>query len=685
LKIVPRIFTQKGKGGLLRYRAEIDGLRAVAVIPVILFHAGFKTFSGGFVGVDIFFVISGYLITSIILSEMEEGTFSLLNFYERRARRILPALFFVMFACLPFAWLWLVPADMTGFSESLAAVSAFASNVLFWRTSGYFETAAELKPLLHTWSLAVEEQYYLLFPLFLMGAWRSGKRWILSLLVIAAIISLVAAQWGSVKHPVASFYLLPTRGWELLIGAFVAFYYSNNRKQDFNRFVSQAGSAIGLMLLIYAIFAFDHQTPFPSLYTLIPTVGAALILLFAAPKTWVGVLLGNKFFVGVGLVSYSAYLWHQPLFTFAKHRSMDEPSKLLLGSLAVASVGFAYFSWKYIEMPFRSKQRFSRKKIFTYGAVGTVCFICVGLAGHFTSGFESRFDLPKSIADSFKTTDRSTECLDRPSVHTREDWYCDSGLRSDRVSFVVFGDSHSLSLFDTFNAAAANNKQYGVFTAASGCTPFLGIYALRGDQAERDCFLLNKRVFDYVKSNNINKVFLVARWTYYTDGGYDGTNFSYIGLSKSDAASKEVSRKAFVYGLQKTIEAYADIGVKLYIVTQVPQQKHEPKDIYYKLYNEGGATFSASLVNLSISRPEHQQLQSYVMSLFKTYEERNLVRLISFDDIFCDERKCLIGTIEKSYYLDNNHLSGEGEHLVLDVLRNILVSDEASVGLHILG
>lgn len=616
---------------------------------------------------------------------MEEGKFSLLDFYERRARRILPALFFVMFACLPFAWLWLVPADLDSFSQSLAAVSAFASNLLFWRTNGYFETAAELKPLLHTWSLAVEEQYYVLFPLFLMGAWRLGKRRVLSLLVVAAIISLAAAQWGSVKRPVASFYLLPTRGWELSIGAFVAFYHSSDRKRDFSPFVNQAWSAIGSMLLIYAIFAFDNQTPFPSLYTLVPTIGAALILLFATPETWTGSLLSNRFIVKVGLISYSAYLWHQPLFAFAKQRSIDEPSKLLLGSLAVASVVLACFSWKYIEMPFRSKERFNRKKIFIYAAAGSFCFICVGLAGSFNRGFESRFDLPKSIAYSFRTTDKSTECLDKPSVHIREDWYCDSGLKGDKVSFVVFGDSHSLSLFHSFNAAAVNSRQYGIYTGASGCTPFLGVYALRGDQAERDCFLLNKRVFDFVKSKKITKVFLVARWTYYTDGGYDGTNFSYIGLSKSDAASKEISRKAFVYGLQKTIDAYADIGVKLYIVTQVPQQKHEPKDVYYKLYHEGGATFRESLENISISRMEHQQLQSYVMNLFKSYEERNLIRLISFDDIFCGEKKCLIGTVEKSYYLDNNHLSIDGEHLVLDVLRNILSSGEASVGLHPLG
>ena len=160
----------------MNYRREIDGLRALAVLPVILFHAGFETFSGGFVGVDVFFVISGYLITTIILAELEQGRFSIVNFYERRARRILPALFLVMLVCIPFAWIWLLPSDMKDFSQSLIAVAIFASNILFWRESGYFDTAAELKPLLHTWSLAVEEQYYVLFPLFLMLFWKLGKR-----------------------------------------------------------------------------------------------------------------------------------------------------------------------------------------------------------------------------------------------------------------------------------------------------------------------------------------------------------------------------------------------------------------------------------------------------------------------------------------------------------------------------
>jgi len=334
------------------YRKEIDGLRALAVLPVILFHAGFETFSGGFVGVDVFFVISGYLITTIILAELEQGKFSIVNFYERRARRILPALFLVTLVCIPFAWLWLLPSDMKDFSQSLVAVSVFASNILFWRESGYFDTAAELKPLLHTWSLAVEEQYYVLFPLFLMLFWKLGKRWILVTLWLVFVASLAVAQWGAYAKPAAAFYLLPTRGWELLIGAFAAFYLSKANRIEFGKGLSEFGGWLGVALIIYAVFAYSKATPFPGFYALVPTIGAVLVILFATQQTTVGKFVGNKAFVGVGLVSYSAYLWHQPLFAILKHSDFDD-TKGIYAILICLTLVLAFVSWKFVEALFR--------------------------------------------------------------------------------------------------------------------------------------------------------------------------------------------------------------------------------------------------------------------------------------------------------------------------------------------
>jgi peptidoglycan/LPS O-acetylase OafA/YrhL len=368
----------------MNYRAEIDGLRALAVLPVILFHASFEWFSGGFVGVDVFFVISGYLITTIIIAEMAEGKFSIAAFYERRARRILPALFFVLAACLPFAWVWLTPGDLKDFGQSLIAVSSFSSNILFWLESGYFDTAAELKPLLHTWSLAVEEQFYILFPIFLLFTWRLGIKWILIILSIVFSLSLGVAHWATnyATHPMnisGSFFLLPTRGWELLVGVFAAFYLKFNTHLK-SHFVNQSLSLLGFVMIVYSIIVFDQTTPFPSLYALVPTIGTGLLILCAVPKTFVHNLLSLRPLVGIGLISYSAYLWHQPFFAFARHVSIKEPADFLMIMLCITSIIMAWFSWRFVEKPFRDKTKFTQKKILVLSMISILVFSLIGLS-----------------------------------------------------------------------------------------------------------------------------------------------------------------------------------------------------------------------------------------------------------------------------------------------------------------
>jgi len=348
----------------LKYRAEIDGLRALAVVPVILFHAGFELFSGGFVGVDVFFVISGYLITTILIDDIENNRFSIVNFYERRARRILPALSFVMLVCIPFAWMWMLPSQMKDFSQSLVAVSLFASNILFWRESGYFDASAEEKPLLHTWSLAVEEQYYVLFPIFLFFAWRFGKNRVFWIIVVVAAASLLLSEWGFRNKPTANFYLAPTRAWELLAGSIAAFIVQNRGVKANN-----ALSLLGLAAILFSIFAYDESTPFPSVYALVPVIGVVLLVLFAEKDTLVAKFLSMKLIVGMGLISYSAYLWHQPLFAFARIKLVDEPTMPLMSFLAIASIALAILSWKFVEEPFRSRKGLISKRSIVFLAL----------------------------------------------------------------------------------------------------------------------------------------------------------------------------------------------------------------------------------------------------------------------------------------------------------------------------
>src|SRR5262245_42092518 len=289
----------------MKYRAEIDGLRAVAVLPVILFHAGLSVSSGGFVGVDVFFVISGYLITSIIIEQVERGRFSLLDFYARRARRILPALFLVVLCTMPFAWRWMVPGELRDSSQSVAAVSVFASNFLFWFHSGYFDRLAAERPLLHTWSLSVEEQFYVLFPVTFLFFWRLGTRWLTALVVAVAVASLALAEYWQPWDASAAFYLLPTRAWELSIGVLCALFQFKRGQLE-----NEALSALGLVLIATSVVLYDQTVPFPSLFTLVPVGGAALVILFAAEHTRTARLLSTKPLVGIGLISYSAYLWH---------------------------------------------------------------------------------------------------------------------------------------------------------------------------------------------------------------------------------------------------------------------------------------------------------------------------------------------------------------------------------------
>lgn len=478
----------------MKYRAEIDGLRALAVLPVIFFHAGFTIFSGGFVGVDVFFVISGYLITTILIGEVESNRFSLINFYERRARRILPALFFVMMACIPFALMWMLPYQMVDFSKSLIAVSFFISNILFWRESGYFAGVSEEKPLLHTWSLAVEEQYYLLFPIFLFLTWRFGRNKVFWIIIFITVSSFIISEVLWRIEATANFYLFPSRAWELLIGSISAFFIKiyGIRKNNFL-------SIIGLAAIIFSILVFDKTTPFPSFYALLPVLGTMFIILFSDKDSLVTKLLSTKLFVGIGLISYSAYLWHQPLLAFARIKLFGEVEPSLLLILSASSFLLAYLSWKFIEKPFRNKKYFSTKSIWACTCIFITLPIFIGSyfflnKDNFESNWIKSSNLDQQIGykiyndakknphffDTHSDTDINNECYffniaDEESLDN-ENLNLDKCFEKFGKGILVLGDSHSMDIFGML--VHENSSNFIVNLRQIGCRP---------EQSNRGC------------------------------------------------------------------------------------------------------------------------------------------------------------------------------------------------------
>lgn len=632
------------------YRPEVDGLRALAVLPVILFHAGTPGFEGGFVGVDIFFVISGYLITSIILTEKTEGRFSLTGFYARRIRRLLPALFTVMLVCLPFAWFWMTPPKLEFFGRSIVAVLLFVSNVLFWRESGYFADAAEENVLLHTWSLAVEEQYYMLFPLFMLVCWRFGRGGLLLILIAGLLVSLAASEWAWRFQPAANFYLAPTRAFELLAGATGAVFVWRSGLRS-----NGALALIGLIMLVGSIGWLDKDDPFPSALALIPVAGTLLILLTATATNHAGRILANPTLVTVGLMSYSLYLWHQPVFAFARIKLGEDAGLPVLLALIPLIAAMSWLSWRFVEVPFRRPDRMRFSRVAVSLMIAAISLGTFGLFSAISGGAPARFNLPASVADTFTLTEREQTCFGKTGAHTIEDWGCRLGPAGSTPDWMVFGDSHALAMFPAMDAVATDLHRPAFFTGANGCLPLLRIHSIRSDQRQTNCHALNRRVLDHAKASQMKLVVLIARWTYYTDGGYDGSEFSYVALTEGQSKDRERSRAAFSAGVAATAAAYRDAGIPLLIIEQVPQQRREPRDIYYQAFEEQDV--AAALADRSVQRSDHVMLQQFVRSGFAAELTAN--QRLDLTESLCGTR-CPVGDTSASWFADDDHLSITG-------------------------
>lgn len=608
----------------MQYRTEVDGLRAIAVVPVILFHAGLELLSGGFLGVDVFFVISGYLITAIIIEDLETKCFSLVKFYERRARRILPALFFVIVCCIPCAWAWMLPSNIKDFSQSLVAVSLFSSNFLFWIESGYFASISEQKPLLHTWSLAVEEQFYLLFPMFLFLIWRFGRSGVFLTVVLVTVISLIICEWCWRNWPTANFYLAPTRAWELLAGSITAFVAQKHgvRKNNFL-------SLLGLALVLYSFIAFNSSMPFPSIYSLVPVSGVVLLLLYAGKETIAAKMLSTRLLTGIGLISYSAYLWHQPLFAFARLQSLEDPSFFLLMTLSCLSLAFAFFTWKFIEQPFRGNEPFfSQNKILLSLAVSiSILFISAGFAGHFTDGFKTKFqsNIEGDVGtdDFFNYIDAKYKDCESVSIRSgalywRKILRCKQ-TREGNPDVILLGDSHAEHLY--IGLAESMDKKNVAFYIQDGAP-----------------YVTNPKfstIFhELTKGNSVKTVVLTMHYN-----------------------SRVNNSEELRLGFEETIRTLRSAGNKVVLVGDIPRFKVHPEHIKY-----GDMTRALKMSKMSVEQANAQR-EVYHGVLEQLSADLG-VKYVDLYPQICGTDSCSMVSGNRLLYRDKHHLNILGSKLL---------------------
>lgn len=445
------------------YRADIDGLRALAVLAVLFFHSGVSLVPGGYVGVDVFFVISGFLITSILRREVEDGTYSIAAFYERRIRRIIPALLVVSVVTILLAGFILLPSMNRTVPKQALSALGFVANLYFWRTADYFAPNAETMPFLHTWSLGVEEQFYIFMPLAMVVVCRWRRQWQLAALLAAVAVSFALSVGLTPSRPVPSFYLLPTRAWELLAGALLTYVPRGGARP---RGRDEVLAAAGLAMLAAAVFLFDSATPFPGYAAALPVLGAVLLIHFA-PGTRVGALLSVRPLVGVGLISYSLYLWHWPIVVFARSErfTLDPAVEPLL--IIGLSLVLAVLSWRYVEQPFRNRAVLPPRRMLGLVAAGCVAVFATGWllkasGGHFTA-MDARalaFDRARFDISPWRLACHLSAGVTRPGG------YCELGDGS-KGELTVWADSHGVEL-----SAALAQLGYKVTTITySACLP----------------------------------------------------------------------------------------------------------------------------------------------------------------------------------------------------------------------
>ena len=646
------------------YRPEIDGLRAVAVGAVIFYHAqikivDFQLFKGGFIGVDIFFVISGYLISSIILKELViTGSFSFKHFYKRRIRRIIPALIFVMLVSVIFAWKFLPPDIIIDFSKSVISSLGFISN-LYFHYSGqiYGADSGLLKPFLHTWSLSVEEQYYILFPMFLFITFKYFRKYLIYFLLIGFTLSLGFSDWGSRNYPSATFYFLHTRIWELLAGSILAYIEIAKGHRSKNKKLNLMLPTVGLLLIGSSILFFNDEMFHPSFYTLIPVIGVCLIIWFSDKDEFITKILSTKLFVGIGLISYSLYLWHYPVFAFERILDFSQGIffQFLLCVIIIASSVSSYFL---IERPFRNK-KYDFKKLLIILLSIFIFLISFNYYIISNEGFKKR--LPKIFQT--KLREKNVNFFQKENTE----------------KIVLIGDSHAEALeFKLNEELKKNNLSLFRFKTRMYLDDF--DFVDRKTKKNDENYLKNNlQIEKFLKENSNLIIVFHQRWSvifletwFDNEEGYKEESklesYNYFEPINTETSSLKERQKYIIDGVKSQINKIINQGHKLILVYPVPEMGFTPHRLLYKKYLLDKNLFENSTPILSGSYEVYKKRNKLIFEVLDSIQDQNIHRIYPHK-FFCNKlivNRCVANDENNILYYNDDHLSIKGSKPIVD-------------------
>jgi len=674
----------------LSYRPEIDGLRAIAVLSAIFYHAqitilGFEPFKGGYIGVDIFFVISGYLITSLMLKELEiNKNFSFIGFYERRCRRILPVLFFIILVFLPLAWLYLIPPAFVDLAKSVLYAVGFGSN-FFFHYSGleYAGVVGMYKPFLHTWSLSVEEQYYIIFPIFLYFTFKYFNKYLFQILTLVLVTSFLFAEWGSKNYISATFYFIHSRMWELLAGSILAYLEIKKGPRSENKILNELLPILGMFFIAFYIVSHDDENVAPSLRTLIPIIGTCLFIWFSKKETLLGKVMSLKLLVGIGLISYSLYLWHYPIFSFSRITEFtqgDISKKLLLICFTIVLSIFTYFI---IEKPFRDKNRIKTKPFFIIIVLSGVLIVTFNILVVSKDGFKSR--MPDVILNAVLTKKMNEDVIGNPKIwwqlkqdskicwnRSKADEKLCSFHEQNKNKIYLIGDSHFGTLmYDLNDRLSSRNYNFRPITARSFFyfNESLKLHS-NGKLIEEYYSRLQERI-NKIVSESENNIFIFggASATYIFDKRFY-VNDKVLGdpiVNYVNKDNKKFSPNNLMNEFREQIENISKNN-KVILVYPTPEigfnlQYTLLKGRNWKLMKKNPTLFKYPY-------KKYMAINNELFNFFDTLKNKNIHRVYPHK-IFCNTKikdQCLLHDEKDIFFSDEYHLSIVGARMVNQLL-----------------